>query len=95
MDGLIHLAVWLPADATEQQPFDPGRSWALAVARRPGPDVVALAAATALLFEVAGVAAATRGDWTVRAVTVAVVGLVLKTLWLTGGWILVCCWTAV
>ncbi|MEV7389748.1 hypothetical protein [Streptomyces sp. NPDC091215] len=86
VDGLIHLAVWLPADAAEQQPFDPGRSWALAAAGRPGPDVAALAAvglasASALLFEIAGVAAATRADWTVPAVTGAVVGPVLKTLW--------------
>ncbi|MFK0113441.1 hypothetical protein [Streptomyces sp. NPDC091217] len=42
---------------------------------------VGLDVATALLFEVAGVSAATRGGWTARAVTGAVVDPVLKSLW--------------
>ncbi|WP_369029749.1 hypothetical protein [Streptomyces adonidis] len=85
--GLIHLAIWLPQDAAEQLPFDPGRSWVLTAAAPPRSEAVELAAvgfasATALLYAVAGTSAATQSDgWPIPAATGAVMGLILKALW--------------
>lgn len=84
--GLIHLAVWLPHDTTEQ-PFNPRYSWVLASAGLPqargmSRAAVALASVTTMLYVIAGAAtAAQSSSWTAAAVLAASVGLVLKSLW--------------
>ncbi|MFI7413422.1 hypothetical protein ACIBU0_32575 [Streptomyces sp. NPDC049627] len=84
--GLVHLAVWLPHDDTDQ-PFDPRHSWALASAGLPRAGVVdrtaiGLASVTAMLYVIAGAATAAQGSgWADAAVLAATVGLVLKSVW--------------
>ncbi|MEV0173566.1 hypothetical protein AB0I00_20915 [Streptomyces sp. NPDC050803] len=84
--GLLHLAVWLPHD-TAEQPFNPRHSWALAAAGVPRARVVdraaiGMAAVTAMLYVIAGSAAAAQsGGWATAAVIAACAGLLLKALW--------------
>ncbi|MFI9152585.1 hypothetical protein [Streptomyces sp. NPDC053367] len=84
--GLIHLAVWLPHDSTDQ-PFNPRHSWALASAGLPQARVVdrtaiGLASFTAMLYVIAGAATAAQSSgWAEAAVLAATVGLILKSLW--------------
>ncbi|WP_282703523.1 hypothetical protein [Streptomyces sp. CC219B] len=84
--GLVHLTVWLPHDTTEQ-PFNPRHSWALAAAGVPRARVVdraaiGMAAVTAMLYVIAGSAAAVQsGGWAAAALIAASAGLLLKALW--------------
>ncbi|MBD0842085.1 hypothetical protein [Streptomyces sp. TRM68416] len=84
--GLVHLTVWLPHDTTEQ-PFNPRHSWALAAAGVPRARVVdraaiGMAAVTAMLYVIAGSAAAVQSSgWAAAALIAASAGLLLKALW--------------
>ncbi|MER7172168.1 hypothetical protein [Streptomyces mesophilus] len=87
--GLIHLPVWAPpgpAHEGSRPPFDARHSWALAVAGLPqaraGRVSIGLASVAAMLYVIAGAAAASgAADWPTAAVSAAVVGLALKILW--------------
>ncbi|MEV8550190.1 hypothetical protein AB0L04_10235 [Streptomyces glaucescens] len=86
LHGLVHLPVWLMR-VDDNRRFDPRRSWALTAAGVPGARVVgataiALASVTAMLYVVAGAAAAVRSDgWAAAAFLAACVGLALKAVW--------------
>lgn len=86
LHGFVHLAVWL-APSSEDQPFDPRHSW-LSLApgqqrvRVVGTTAVGLASATAVLYVIAGAAAAVGSPgWATAAFAAACTGLVLKALW--------------
>ncbi|HET6352704.1 hypothetical protein [Streptomyces sp.] len=92
--GLVHLAVWAgPAGPERPMSFSPTHSWVLAESGMPRSAVnvsaVSLAAVTALLYVIAGAAAAAHsGGWPDAAVAAAVSGLVLKAVWFNP-WLLV------
>lgn len=84
--GLIHPAIYVvPQDDRKPQPFDPGRSWALAaahVAELPARSTGrVLSVMTAGVFTIAGVALlADWSLWVPLAASGAVAGLLLKSL---------------
>jgi len=86
LHGLVHLPVWLMR-VDDSRRFDPRRSWAVTAAGVPGARVagataIALASVTAVLYGMAGAAAAVRSDgWAAAAFLAACVGLVLKAVW--------------
>ncbi|MFH0245322.1 hypothetical protein ACGRHY_23545 [Streptomyces sp. HK10] len=85
--ALVHFRVWVtPQDPENPPPFAPGHSWALAAAHvteeTSRAAATALAAVTALLYAIAGVALLADADWWAPAAVVAAAGgLVLKVVW--------------